>query len=144
MKITIDDMGKRGPKNPLSDAHKAALAKGRVEGRVVRDYLEALKANRPGPGRKRTPESVERRLSAVERELVGASPMTELHLVQERLDLQAELAAFALKVDLGAHQRAFVEVAKSYSERNGIGYAAWRAVGVPAAVLKAAGIARRD
>ena len=115
-----------------------------MEGRVVRDYLEALKANKPGPGRKRTPETVERRLSAVERELVGATPMQELLLVQERLDLQAELAAFAQKVDLATHERAFVDVAKSYSARNGIGYAAWRAVGVPASVLKAAGIARRD
>jgi len=144
LEFTIDLMGKRGPKNPLSDAHKAALANGRMEGRLVRDYLEALKANRPGPGRKRTPETVERRLSAVERELVGAAPLEELLLVQERLDLQAELAAFSEKVDVGVREQAFLEVAKSYSERNGIGYAAWRAVGVPAAVLKAAGIARRD
>ena len=35
---------KRGPKGPLTDQHKAALAKGRVEGRAVRAYLEALRS----------------------------------------------------------------------------------------------------
>ena len=36
----------------------------------------------------------------------------------------------------------FVKVAKSYGERTGVSYAAWRAVGVTPAVLKAAGISR--
>jgi len=35
-----------------------------------------------------------------------------------------------------------VEVAKSYSSRKGISYAAWREVGVEPAVLKKAGISR--
>ena len=30
---------KRGPKNAITAKHKAAMAEGRVEGRVVRDYL---------------------------------------------------------------------------------------------------------
>ena len=34
-------------------------------------------------------------------------------------------------VDLGAIEEAFVEVAASYSARQGISYAAWREVGVP-------------
>ena len=36
----------------------------------------------------------------------------------------------------------FVKVAKSYGQRTGVSYGAWRAVGVPAAVLAAAGITR--
>ena len=36
----------------------------------------------------------------------------------------------------------FVRVAKSFSERKGISYKAWREVGVPARVLKLAGIHR--
>ena len=47
----------------MSDAHKAALATGRVEGKIVRDYLEALRANKPARGRKRTPESIAKPVS---------------------------------------------------------------------------------
>ena len=38
----------------MSDEHKAALAEGRAQGRAVRAYLEALEANKPRRGRKRT------------------------------------------------------------------------------------------
>ena len=43
---------------------------------------------------------------------------------------------------LSALEADFVSAARSYSERKGISYAAWRAVGVPPAVLKKAGISR--
>lgn len=138
----IDRMAKRGPKNPMTPEHKAALAKGRVEGRVVREYLEALRANKPSPGRKRTADSVAKRLATIERELDSADPVKELRLVQERIDLQAELQAFSVVVDIGALESEFVKIAKSYSERNGVSYAAWRTVGVTPAVLKSAGIPR--
>jgi len=32
-------MAKRGPKGPMTDEHKAALAMGRNEGNAVRNYL---------------------------------------------------------------------------------------------------------
>lgn len=138
----IADMAKRGPKNPMTPEHKAALAKGRVEGRVVREYLEALRANKPTPGRKRTAESVSKRLAAIERELADADAVKELRLVQERLDLQAELVAFSVVIDITALESEFVKIGKSYSDRNGVSYAAWREVGVAPTVLKAAGISR--
>jgi hypothetical protein len=47
-------------------------------------------------------------------------------------------------VDIAAFEKAFVKVAKAYSQRQGISYAAWRKVGVPPAVLKAAGLGRGD
>jgi hypothetical protein len=133
---------KRGPKGPITDDHKAAMAAGRTEGRVVREYLEAIRSNKPKRGRKRTPESITARLAAIENELATASPVLELELVQERLDLEIELATMDHKVDLSAIEEQFVTVAKSYSERKGISYAAWRAVGVEPSVLKRAGIAR--
>jgi hypothetical protein len=133
---------KRGPKNALTDQHKAALAEGRVEGRVVRDYLEALRASKGKPGRKRTPDSVAKRLVAIDGELVGATAVQELELVQERFNLEAELAAMGNKVDPSSLEAGFVKVAGSYSKRKGISYAAWRAVGVDATVLKKAGISR--
>jgi serine phosphatase RsbU (regulator of sigma subunit) len=128
---------------PMSDAHKAALALGRDQGRAVRRYLDALEQNRPRRGRKRTRESVERRLQDVESRLAEAEPMDRLHLIQERLDLQAELASMAGNgVDMSALEEAFVEAAAEYGSRRGLGYAAWREAGVPPAVLRRAGITR--
>jgi hypothetical protein len=126
----------------MSKAHKAAMAEGRAEGRVVRDYLEALRSNKPKRGRKRTPESISARLEKIEAELAEASAIEELQLLQERRDLQAELDSMGGGVDIEALEEAFVEVAKSYGERKGIVYATWRDVGVPAAALKRAGIGR--
>lgn len=133
---------KRGPKNSITDQHKAAMAEGRVEGRVVREYLEALRNSKGKPGRKRTPESVARRITAIESELHGANAVRELELVQERFDLERELATMQTKVDPKTLEAGFTKVASSYSKRKGITYAAWRAVGVEPAVLKKAGISR--
>jgi uncharacterized protein YicC (UPF0701 family) len=137
-------VGKRGPRTPMSDEHKAALAKGRVEGRIVRDYLEGLRATKPKRGRKRTPDTIKKRLDAIEIELASASPLDELLLVQERRDLEAELAAKSNAIDMEALEVEFVAVAKSYSESKSISYASWRDVGVPASTLKRAGISRGD
>ena len=135
---------KRGPKNPISDEHKAAMAAGRTEGRVVREYLEALRSNKPKRGRKRTPESINARLAALADELAEADPIRELELVQERMNLEAELASMGSQVDITAIEAEFVKVAKGYSGRKGISYAAWRAVGVEPSVLKKAGISRAN
>lgn len=126
----------------MSDEHKAALARGRVEGKIVRDYLESLRAHKPKRGRKRTAESITKRLDAIETELATSDALTELRLLQERRDLRAELESMDETVDLSALEDSFVEVAKSYGERQGISYASWREVGVEAGVLKRAGISR--
>ena len=138
----MQPMAKRGPKNPMTDAHKAALAKGRTEGQAVRLYLEALRANKPVRGRRRTPESIGKRLAAIDAERAGADPVKELRLVQERLDLEAELANMGKSIDTSALEAEFVKIAKSYGQRSGVSYTAWRTVGVPAAVLSSAGITR--
>lgn len=132
---------KRGPKE-MTDSHKAALERGRAEGRIVRDYLEALRSNKPKRGRKRTPDSITKRLAKIEDELAEATAIDELQLLQERRDLQSELGSMGGGVDLGELEQAFVEVAKGYGERKGISYATWRDVGVSAATLKRAGIGR--
>jgi len=126
----------------MSDDHKAALAKGRYEGKVVRDYLESLRAHKPKRGRKRTSDSITKRLDAIETELAASDALTELRLLQERRDLRAELETMDDTVDLTGLEESFVEVAKSYGERQGISYASWREVGVEASVLKRAGISR--
>ena len=128
----------------MTEEHKAALAKGRMEGRVVRDYLEGLRATKPKRGRKRTPDTIRKRLNAVDLELASAGPLDELLLVQERSDLEAELAAKSKAVDMTALETEFVKVAKSYSDSKSISYASWRQVGVPANALKRAGISRAN
>lgn len=128
----------------MTDSHKAALAQGRAEGRVVREYLDALRANKPKRGRKRTTESMTERLGAIDAQLVDADALNELKLVQERRDLLAELDAKGADVDLVALEQAFVDVAQGYAERQGISYAAWREVGVDAAVLSRAGVTRKS
>jgi hypothetical protein len=126
----------------MTDSHKAALERGRAEGRAVRDYLEALRSNKPKRGRKRTPQSISDQLVKIEAKLVDASAIDELQLIQERRDLQAELAAMGSGVDISALEDAFVAVAKAYGERKQISYATWRDVGVSAATLKRADIPR--
>ena len=119
-------------KTSMSDAHKAALAKGREEGRIVRQYLEALESTKPRRGRKRTPDSIRRRLTAIEAALPTADPLSRLHLVEEKQRLEAELS----------HSGDTVDLARLYGERKGISYSAWRTVGVSASVLQQAKIPR--
>ena len=122
--------------------HKAALAEGRAQGRAIRAYLEALETHRPKRGRKRTPESMRKRLDSLVTETDGASPMKKLQLVQERMDIEKALGAAEEVVDLTGLENDFVEAAASYSKSKGISYGAWREIGVSAAALKRAGIGR--
>jgi hypothetical protein len=132
---------KRGPK-VVTESHKAAMATGRAESRAVSNYLEALAANKPKRGRKRTPESISNRLAAIEDELGDTDMLGRVNLIQERMDLQNELATLEDKPDLSGLEADFVKVAKNYSHRRGITYAAWREAGLDAALLKKAGIGR--
>jgi hypothetical protein len=126
----------------MTDDHKAALAVGRAESKVVRDYLEALRTNKPKRGRRRTSDSIAARLAALDEEMATADPLTELKLVQERMNLEEELENMGTPVDIEALENDFVAVAASYSQRQGISYAAWRQVGVEPSVLSRAGISR--
>ena len=130
------------PKREMTQEHKDALAEGRRQGRAVRDYLEALEQHRPRRGRKRTPESIRKQLDRINAELDSADPVKKLQLIQDRIDLGSELESIENKPDLSALEADFVEAAKPYSERKSISYAAWRELGVEAAVLKKAGISR--
>ena len=118
------------------------MAAGRTEGRAVREYLDALRSNKPKRGRKRTPDSIKARLAKIDEEIAVADPLDELRLMQERRNLSDELETMSAGIDMTALEAEFVKVAKSYSERQGISYATWRDVGVEASVLKAAGISR--
>jgi len=132
---------KKGPKK-MTPEHKEALAQGRQQGRAVRAYLTALEENKPRRGRRRTPQGITKRLAAIDAALPDADPLKRLQLTQERLDLQHELDRADGTVDLAALETEFVKAAGPYASRKGISYAAWRELGVPAAVLGKAGISR--
>jgi hypothetical protein len=126
----------------MSAEHKAALAKGREQGRAVREYLSALEQERK-PGRKVDRGSVEQRISEVQRRIdAEPDPAKRVELIQRRLDFEEQLVAMQDEVDLHALEERFTQAAAEYSQRKGISYLAWREAGVPAAVLKQAGIRR--
>lgn len=126
----------------MSDAHKQALAVGREEGRAVRGYMEALEAHRPRRGRKRSPQAIEARLDKIDSELATADPLSRVHLVQERIDLEAQLSNEDSTAQLQELEDGFVHAARDYGRRKGITYSAWRQAGIDAAVLRRAGISR--
>jgi len=129
----------------MSEVHKAALAKGREEGRIVRRYLKGLEAAKPRRGRKRTPDSIRRRVATIDSTMASADPLARLHLIEEKQRLEDELNTTATTVDLPALEKMeknFIKVARLYGERKGVSYSAWRKVGVSAAVLQKAEIAR--
>ena len=111
---------------------------------AIRDYLKALEQNAPQRGRKRTTESVGRQIATLEDELAGASITKRLGLIQQRIELEADLEALsqASSVDLTALEAGFATYAAAYGGRRGISYAAWREIGVSSATLKSAGIRR--
>ena len=66
----------------------------------MRRYLEALEAHKPKRGRKRSPESIDKRLKKIEELLVDADPLQRLQLVQERMNLLEERSRGESKNDL--------------------------------------------
>lgn len=125
----------------MSADHKAALAQGRVEGAAVRRYLESLAASAKR-GRRPDRDRMKRRLAEIDVTYGELSPVKRLEAAQERIDLTAALAVEDTPADDTEVVEGFIACAKAYGERKGISYAAWREVGVPAATLRAAGIAR--
>ena len=112
--------------------------------RIVRRYLSTLDALRPGRGPKRAADAIANRLLKIEELLISADPISRLHLTQERIDLDAEAIRLGNgnEADLSELEADFIKVAKSYGERCGVTYSAWRQIGVDADVLEKAGIVR--
>ena len=121
----------------MTNSEKAEIA-------AVREYLKALDQSPARPGRRRTPDVVRRQLASVVAEMDGATVTRRLSLVQQRIDLKAELETLEQtnSIDLSDLEAGFVDHAASYGRRLNISYSAWREIGVSAATLKAAGIRR--
>lgn len=129
----------------LSADHKRALAKGRRQAKIVRDYLEALEADQSGgtPGRPSDPDAVREKIADYGKRIEEeADPLRRVELIQKRLDSGEHLSDLESAPDVENHESDFIDVAKEYSERKGITYMAWRELGVPASVLREAGVPR--
>lgn len=123
----------------MSQEHKDALAQGRLEARSIKAYLRALDSRRPG--RPVTKESLDKRLERVNGKLGDENdPLKRIELLQSKLDLESALASVEDGANVDDLADNFVAYAKSYSDRKGISYTAWRQFGVPADVLRKAGI----
>ena len=117
----------------------------KVEVAAVRAYLKALEQNAPQPGRRRrTPANLRRQLAALAPKLEDATVTKRLALIQQRINLEADLEALQQveSVDLSALEAGFATHAAAYGGRWGISYTAWRKFGVSPAALKSAGIRR--
>jgi hypothetical protein len=134
---------KRGGPRKMSAAHKAALAEGRQTSAIVDRYLSALHVPKQR-GRKVSLASLQQRLAATEAKLKHASGVARLTAAQDLRDLRARVAEVtaAGTRDIKSLEASFVRVAKKFGEKRGIGYGAWRDAGVPAQVLKKAGVRR--
>jgi hypothetical protein len=125
----------------MSAEHKAALVQGRKESKAIKVYLDALASRRPG--RPVTRDSLEKRLASIEERLAAeADTLKRVDLHQARIETEEALSSSEESIDLTKMEAAFAAVAAAYSDRKGISYGAWRSAGVPAAVLKKAGVAR--
>lgn len=124
----------------MDAAHKKKLAQGRADARAVKGYLEFLEENKPRRGRRRTKDSITKRLAAIDAELDDASALARLNLVQERMDLENELEAMEQTVDGSELRASFVEAAGRYARSKGISRSAFRQMGVDAKTLDEAGI----
>jgi hypothetical protein len=128
-------------KSAMTDAHKASLARGREQARAVRDYLEWLEWSKPTRGRKR--DTSPERIAEVEQQIGEAtSPIERLGLVQLRHDLLTAAQEVDDPEEGERVRKAFVKSARAYARAKGISYATFREIGVPADVLKDAGITR--
>jgi hypothetical protein len=125
---------------PMSDAHKEALAQGRLEARAIKAYLKAIQNRKPG--RPVTRESLDGRLARIDTKLnAEADPLKRVDLLQSRLEIEDALGDMEEGARPEDFEAGFVTHAADYSSRKGITYTAWRQIGVPAQVLRKAGIA---
>ena len=126
---------------PMSEDHKAALAKGKREAAKVTRYLKALEAGQSG-GAARV-KVLEQKIQRLRDDIANeANILRRVKLIQKCFDTEDKLKNLDTSIDFDVLEADFIEVVVAYSERNQISYHTWREVGVAAKVLKAAGIKR--
>lgn len=124
---------------PMSKEHKAALARGRKEARAVKAYLNAIEER--SSGRQPSKGTLQSRLEKINQKIEDTDdPLKTVDLLQSKLDIEKALSRAGAADDFGEVEAEFKKNVKSYSERKGITYTAWREFGVPAKTLREAGV----
>lgn len=112
---------------------------------AVARYLDAL-VEPTKKGRPFDTEARQEELDEISKKIASFTPQTSsidrLRTVQRRIDVSRALDQMLSESDLNEAEKDFVLMAKSYADRVGISYLAWREVGVSAKVLREAGITR--
>ncbi len=110
----------------------------RAERAAVAAYVAGLRAPKVPA---RSPATLEKRRAQIEQWIAEErSPIREVELRQRRLDIDRQLAQIDQAARLPELEEAFVRVAASWARRSDVTAAALREVGVPASVLKRAGL----
>lgn len=102
--------------------------------------------------RKTSPEALKKQIMRTDEKINSADVLMKLDLAQKRIELEKKLNEAMKQSDMPEHdsgmsekerlEKDFIENAKTYGERKGLSYDAWRRLNVPAAILKKAGIPR--
>jgi hypothetical protein len=129
---TGDGMARRQADRPNEGGER------RAETAAVAAYPTALRAPKV-PANSRA--ALEKRRAQIEQWIADeSSPIREVELIQQRLDIDGKLAQIDQAARLPELEAAFVKVAASWAKRSGITAAALREVGVPAGVLRRPGL----
>lgn len=114
----------------------------RTETAIVRNYLAQLQTPKRR-GRPVKPEQIRERLLEVLAKLEDSDePLERLSLYQQKLEYEDRLEELEASGEGDSEElrEQFISVAADYSDRKGVPYAAWRAMGVPVEVLRDAGL----
>lgn len=126
---------RKPPKQTKERVRRAAVH--RAQTATVRNYLARLNREHDGP----TLAQLRAQLAQVTTAIEKASSLRRLELHPRAAELHSRIK-FAESIERRdqAAEDAFVAIAADYSERNGITWRSWRAEGVPADVLRRAGV----
>ena len=127
---------------PQKRVRRATVVDAKTEAQRISSYLRALAAKKTAKGPKADPKVLARRIEAARATVHASTGITQLTAVQNLRNLEKRANNPVMNGTFDALETGFIQVAKSYSDRRGIEYGAWRAVGVDAGVLKKAGISR--
>lgn len=92
------------------------------------------------PAHSTDPDQIDAAADQIEATAQDASSVRALRLLQRVIDLRESAIALRETGGIDVLERDFIAVAAQWAADNGIGYAAFRAMGVPASVLKDAGV----
>ena len=108
---------------------------------IIGRYLDLVALPKKPRGR-RTPEYLQKRVTQLNELLASGDygGVARVEMIQERMECERDLAHATDTSELEEAEKGFIEHAAPWAQRKGISRRALREAGVPASVLKEAGI----